>query len=99
MDKYCNKKFSHNYIISVEAKLTFQDLFKVLQLFEEIQKRHRRGYMNDGFETDITNPQRDSTYSQTGSETDSGLYQPTPADSLSSLHLSQHGNMEDEDES
>ncbi|KAG7329049.1 hypothetical protein KOW79_007223 [Hemibagrus wyckioides] len=70
---------------------------KVLQLFEEIQKRHRRGYMNDGFETDITNPQRDSTNSQTGSETDSGLCQPTPADSLSSLDLSQRGNMEDKD--
>ncbi|GAA6066327.1 uncharacterized protein si:ch211-153b23.4, partial [Tachysurus ichikawai] len=60
---------------------------KVLQLFEEIQRRHQRGYMNDGFETD-----------DTGSETDSGSSQPTPADSLSSADLSQQGNMDDEDE-
>ncbi|KAK2838895.1 hypothetical protein Q7C36_013709 [Tachysurus vachellii] len=60
---------------------------KVLQLFEEIQKRHQHGYMNDGFETD-----------DAGSETDLGSSQPNPADSLSSADLSQHGNMDDEDE-
>lgn len=74
------------------------DLFKVLQLFEEIQKKHQHGYMNNGFETDITDPQTDSTEFQAGSETDSGLSQPTPAESLSSLELSTHCNMDDEDE-
>ncbi|XP_026990958.2 uncharacterized protein si:ch211-153b23.4 [Tachysurus fulvidraco] len=60
---------------------------KVLQLFEEIQKRHQHGYMNDGFERD-----------DAVSETDSGSSQPIPADILSSADLSQHGNMDDEDE-
>ncbi|XP_053361987.1 uncharacterized protein si:ch211-153b23.4 [Clarias gariepinus] len=66
---------------------------KVLQLFEEIQRRHKHGHLNDGFETDIADPQRNSPVTYTDSETDSGQ-----SDSLRSLDLSQNTNSEDEDE-
>ncbi|XP_066504814.1 uncharacterized protein si:ch211-153b23.4 [Hoplias malabaricus] len=75
---------------------------QVLQIFEEIQRRHRNGQVNGGFETDITEHEGDPAESQTqlsDPETDSGLSQPTPAESLSSLDLSQHSNRDSGDES
>ncbi|XP_062855772.1 uncharacterized protein si:ch211-153b23.4 [Trichomycterus rosablanca] len=71
---------------------------KVLELFEKIQRRHRHGRLNAGFETDITDSLTKSQTELPDSETDSGLSQPTPAESLSSLDLSQHGNQDENDE-
>ncbi|XP_016308725.1 uncharacterized protein LOC107663089 [Sinocyclocheilus anshuiensis] len=74
---------------------------KVLQIFKEIQKKHMHGQMNAAFETDITDPHRHLTISQTNlseTQTDSGLGHMTPADSQSSLDLSQHEHHEEEDE-
>ncbi|XP_076878936.1 uncharacterized protein LOC143527538 [Brachyhypopomus gauderio] len=71
---------------------------KVLQIFEEIQRRHQHGQLNNGFETDITDPVKDNMDSQArsrDSDTDSGLSQQTPAVSLSSLDLISE---DDEDE-
>ncbi|KAA0709077.1 hypothetical protein E1301_Tti021266 [Triplophysa tibetana] len=65
---------------------------KVLQIFEEIQMRHRHGQLNDAFETDITDPHRQQTDSPTDlseTNTDSGFGHVTPADSQSSVDLSQ----------
>lgn len=61
---------------------------QVLQIFEEIQKRHRHGQQNEAFETDITDAQRQQSVSLTDlceTNTDSGFGHGTPADSLSSL--------------
>uniref|UniRef100_A0A8C2BEC9 Threonylcarbamoyl-AMP synthase n=1 Tax=Cyprinus carpio TaxID=7962 RepID=A0A8C2BEC9_CYPCA len=74
---------------------------KVLQIFEEIQKKHTHGQMNAAFETDITDPHRHLAVSQKSlsvTQTDSGLGHMTPADSQSSLDLSQHERHEEEDE-
>ncbi|KAI4886943.1 hypothetical protein NFI96_030459, partial [Prochilodus magdalenae] len=71
---------------------------KVLQIFEEIQRRHQHGHLNDGFEADLTDPERDSPTQLTDPEADSGLSQPTSTGSVSSLDLSQHGNEENEEE-
>lgn len=57
--------------------------------------------MNAAFETDITDPHRHLAVSQTSlsvTQTDSGLGHMTPADSQSSLDLSQHERHEEEDE-
>ncbi|XP_052005627.1 uncharacterized protein si:ch211-153b23.4 [Xyrauchen texanus] len=57
---------------------------KVLQIFEEIQKRHSHGELNAAFESDITDSHRDLTdLSETN--TDSGFGHVTPADSQNSL--------------
>ncbi|KAL7886054.1 hypothetical protein AOLI_G00063490 [Acnodon oligacanthus] len=61
---------------------------KVLQIFEEIQRKHRNGQLNNGFEADITDPERESTPQFTEPETDSGLSPPTSTRSLSSLEES-----------
>ncbi|XP_016115903.1 uncharacterized protein [Sinocyclocheilus grahami] len=68
---------------------------KVLQIFEEIQKKHMHGQMNAAFETDVAVSQ--TNLSET--RTDSGIGQNAPADSQSSLDLSQHEHQEEEDES
>lgn len=75
------------------------DFLKVLQIFEEIQKKHVHGELNAGFETDIADLHRDLTVSQTDLseiKTDSGIGCVTPADSQSSLDLSQHDQQEEE---
>lgn len=54
--------------------------------------RHRHGQLNDAFETDITDPHRQQTDSPTDlseTNTDSGFGHVTPADSQSSVDLSQ----------
>ncbi|XP_026887365.2 uncharacterized protein LOC113591164 [Electrophorus electricus] len=71
---------------------------KVLQIFEEIQRRHQDGHLNRGFETDITDPVSDTMESQarsTDSETYSSLNQPVPAMALSTMDLSQNSNEDD----
>ncbi|KTG37826.1 hypothetical protein cypCar_00029489, partial [Cyprinus carpio] len=75
---------------------------KVLQIFEGIQKKHMHGQMNAAFETDVADPHRHLTVSQTNlseTQTDSGISQNSPANSQSSLDLSQHEEEEEEDES
>ncbi|XP_007228541.3 uncharacterized protein si:ch211-153b23.4 [Astyanax mexicanus] len=72
---------------------------KVLQIFEEIQMRHRHGQVNEAFEGDFTENQTELTQIIRDPETDSGLSQQTPAESLSSLELSQHHHEDSEEES
>ncbi|XP_073692607.1 uncharacterized protein [Garra rufa] len=75
---------------------------KVLQIFEEIQKKHMHGEMNTAFEMDITDPHRHLRVSETNlseTQTDSGLGHTTPTDSQSSLDLSQNDRQEEEDDS
>lgn len=60
-----------------------------------------RGELNAGFETDIADLHRDLTASQTDLseiKTDSGIGCVTPADSQSSLDLSQHDHQEEQEE-
>ncbi|XP_077091769.1 uncharacterized protein LOC143744266 [Siphateles boraxobius] len=74
---------------------------KVLQIFEGIQKKHVHGELNTAFETDMADLHRDLTVSQTDlseTKTDSGIVNLTPADSQSSLDLSQHDHQEEEEE-
>ncbi len=78
------------------------DFLKVLQIFEEIQKKHMHGQMNAAFETELADPHRHLTVSQTNlseTQTDSGIGRNSPADSQSSLDRSQHDHQEEEDES
>lgn len=87
--------------LKLTANLFCCDFQKVLQIFEEIQKKHMQGEMNAAFETDTSDPNRYLTVSQTNlsvTQTDSGLGRTTPTGSQSSLDLSQHGNQEEEDD-
>ncbi|XP_030621458.1 uncharacterized protein LOC115805118 [Chanos chanos] len=58
---------------------------KVLQIFEEIQKRHLHGQLNPAFETDIGDSPRESRSREA-----------SPEGSTSSLDLSQAGNEEND---
>lgn len=69
---------------------------KVLQIFEEIQKKHLHGELNSAFETDIADPQRDLADSQT-SLSDSGCDHVTPVESESSLDFSQDDHTEQDE--
>lgn len=88
--------------LKITANLFCCDFLKVLQIFEEIQKKHMHGQMNAAFETDVADPHRHLTVSQTNlseTQTDSGIGRNSPADSQSSLDSSQHDHQEEEDES
>lgn len=88
--------------LKLTANLLCCDFLKVLQIFEEIQKKRRHGQRNAAFEMELADPQRHLTGSQTNLseiQTDSGIGRNSPADSQSSLDRSQHDHQEEEDES
>lgn len=88
--------------LKLTANLLCCDFLKVLQIFEDIQKKHMHGQMNTAFEMDVTDSHSHISVSQTNlseTQTDSGIGRNSPADSQSSLDLSQHDHQEEEEES